>query len=264
VTAAARLPAAEAARFEGWLAGVASRQPDLTTRELGRGIRAVSRVYVEQRNAGALRNRATQSAGKRAAFARFYAPLHFLCLWHAFDILEGALDGASPSRILDLGCGSGAAGAALALRLSPRPRVEGIDALGWALGEARKTYAHFGLRARTRRGELPCSMPQVGAADLMVCGWLLNELDTHEREQLLRRLEQGLDRGAACVILEPLAGSASPWWDAAVARLGRRGLRDGLFKTEVELPEALRVLDRAAGLDHRVIGARWLAGVGGR
>lgn len=264
MTAAARLPASDAARLEDWLAGVAARQPDLTTREIGRGIRAVSRVYVEQRNAGALRGRATGGEGKRAAFTRFYAPLHFLCLWHAFDTLHGALNGASPSRVLDLGCGSGAAGAALALRLSPRPRVEGIDALGWALGEARKTYAHFGLPARTRRGELPRAMPQVGAGDLIVCGWLLNELEADDRERLLRRLERGLDRGAACVILEPLAGSASPWWDVAVARLSARGLRDGLFKTEIELPEPLRVLDRAAGLDHRVIGARWLAGVGGR
>ncbi|MCP3984314.1 MAG: hypothetical protein GY723_07985, partial [bacterium] len=99
--------------------------------------------------------------------------------------------------------------------------------------------------------------------DLMVCGWLLNELDADARKQLLERLERGIDRGAACLILEPLAGSASPWWDGACARLSTKGMRDGIFKTEVELPEPLRVLDRAAGLDHRMIGARWMATQGG-
>ncbi|MCP3987192.1 MAG: methyltransferase domain-containing protein [bacterium] len=261
--ALAQLSASDSDRFEAWLEGVAERQAALTTRELGRGIRAVSRVYVEKRDAGAVRGRATQGDARRAAFTRFYAPLHFLCLWHAYDTVRGALGDTPPTRILDLGCGSGAAGAALALRLSPMPRVVGIDALGWALPEARRTYSHFGVSARTRRGELPRAMPRVGAGDLMVCGWLLNELDADARKQLLERLERGIDRGAACLILEPLAGSTSPWWDGACARLSTKGMRDGIFKTEVELPEPLRVLDRAAGLDHRMIGARWMATQGG-
>ncbi|MBW2240610.1 MAG: methyltransferase domain-containing protein [Deltaproteobacteria bacterium] len=257
--AVASLSATEIERFEAWLEGIAGRQAELTTRELGRGIRAVSRVYVEKRDAGALRGRATNSDARRAAFTRFYAPLHFLCLWHAYETIRDALDAPPTTRILDLGCGSGAAGAAWALQLSPRPRIEGIDALGWALREARRTYRHFGLRARTRRGELPQALPEVGGGDLLICGWMLNELDTDARDALILRLERAIDRGAACVILEPLAGSASPWWDATAARLSSRGMRDGIFKTEVELPEPLRVLDLAAGLDHRVIGARWMA-----
>ncbi len=246
--------------FDRWLAATAERPPELSTRELGGAIRAVSRVYVEGRQAGGLGGRATASQGRRAAFARFYAPLHFLCVWHALGELRAALPAAAPTRLLDLGCGSGAAGAAAALRFAPPPRVEAIDALGWALGEARRTYACFGLGARVRRGELPKALPRLDAGDLVVCGWLLNELEAEPRETLLERLERGVRRGAAVLVLEPLAGSASPWWDAAAHRLRGAGLESGLFKTELELPEPLRTLDRSAGLDHRVLGARWLAG----
>ncbi|MCP5056246.1 MAG: methyltransferase domain-containing protein [bacterium] len=260
--ASQRLPANEIERFESWLEGIAERQAELTTRELGRGIRAVSRVYVEKRDAGTLRGRATNSDARRAAFTRFYAPLHFLCLWYAHETLRDALGSPKTSRILDLGCGSGAAGAAWALQLSPRPRIEGIDALGWALHEARRTYSHFGLRARTRRGELPRALPEAEEGDLLICGWMMNELEADARDALILRLERAIDRGAACLILEPLAGSASPWWDATAARLSTRGVQDGIFKTEIELPESLRALDLAAGLDHRVIGARWMAAKG--
>ena len=52
-------------------------------------------------------------AGKRAAFALFYSPLHFVLTGHVVRELDAARP--APRKILDLGCGTGAAGAAWAI-----------------------------------------------------------------------------------------------------------------------------------------------------
>src|SRR5215208_4662224 len=61
-----------------WLAALEERHlADLTRPELTRALRALSSCYVERRDkltSGA----ALDGAGKRAAFALFYGPLHFL------------------------------------------------------------------------------------------------------------------------------------------------------------------------------------------
>ena len=76
-------------------------------------------------------------AGKRAAFALYYGPMHFLLVR---EIARGlGPSAASPRRILDLGCGTGTAGAAWALECGPRTRVEAVDRSGWAVAEARWT-----------------------------------------------------------------------------------------------------------------------------
>ena len=56
---------------------------------------------------------ALDSAGKRAAFALFYAPLHFIAVTEVIRALATSRE--APATILDLGCGTGAAGAAWAL-----------------------------------------------------------------------------------------------------------------------------------------------------
>src|SRR5260370_24002222 len=104
---------------------------ELTFSECLRALRAVSSAYVERRarlSAGA----ALSGAGKRAAFALFYGPLHYLLVHHIVAALGAARD--RTSMIVDLGCGIGAAGAAFAGSCSAHP--VGIDPHPLALREA--------------------------------------------------------------------------------------------------------------------------------
>ena len=82
-----------------------------------KAVRALSARYVERR-AGLADRSPLDSAGKRAAFAAYYAPLHFLTTREVVRA-SGAASADSIDRILDLGCGTGAASAAWALEQSP-------------------------------------------------------------------------------------------------------------------------------------------------
>ncbi|MFN7982711.1 MAG: hypothetical protein U0Q11_12700 [Vicinamibacterales bacterium] len=65
----------EAAVVEAWLSALETRQmADLTFQEVSRSLRALSSTYVERR-ATLAKGGAMSGAGKRAAFALFYAPL---------------------------------------------------------------------------------------------------------------------------------------------------------------------------------------------
>src|SRR5688572_31727231 len=98
--------------FAGWLTALEARHlADLRVPEVTRALRALSSAYVERRHTVA-RGAALDSHGKRAAFALFYAPLHFLVARH---IVEALGADATPSSVIDIGCGTGAAGAAWAL-----------------------------------------------------------------------------------------------------------------------------------------------------
>jgi len=65
-------------RLTTWLVALESRHmANLTRQEFTRAVRALSARYVERRNQ--LPDRSPlDSAGKRAAFALFYAPVHLL------------------------------------------------------------------------------------------------------------------------------------------------------------------------------------------
>ena len=111
-------------RFDAWLAALEARHlADLTFPEVSRALRALSSTYVERRERlgeGA----ALAGAGKRAAFALFYAPLHYLLVREIVRALPAATTG--PATLVDLGCGTGAAGAAWA-SASARPPRGGRD-----------------------------------------------------------------------------------------------------------------------------------------
>ena len=138
-----------------WLGALEARHlADLRPAEVGRALRALSSAYVERRDRLA-KGAALDGAGKRAAFALFYGPLHFLVVRAAVRALGAA---ASPvDLIADLGCGTGVAGAAWALECVPRARVFGIERHPWAADEARWTCRALGLDADVRCGDLVAS-----------------------------------------------------------------------------------------------------------
>ena len=252
------LPAALDGDFGRWLETCLARYvPPLSPRELRSGARALSALYVEGRGAGPVAGRATDGLGKRAAFAAYYAPLHFLAVHHGIAALPG-MDGVR--RVLDLGCGTGAAGAAAARALPGTPRVLALDRSGWALAEARHTLAAFALRGQVRRGRLPAALPRAGPGDLLLLGWVVNELAADERSALRAGLETALDRGARLLLFEPLAGRVVPWWAEWSAALASRGVRDRELRVRPALPPFLAEMDRATGLRHGELGARLLSG----
>jgi methylase of polypeptide subunit release factors len=122
-----------ATNFAEWVAALEARHlADLRVPEVTKALRALSFAYVERR--GRAVQQALDTAGKRAAFALFYAPLHFLTTCLIVRALEAHLP--VPRAILDIGCGTGAAGAAWAIAAGGAPPVTGIDRHSWAIGAA--------------------------------------------------------------------------------------------------------------------------------
>jgi hypothetical protein len=244
-------------RFNEWIRELeAIHLADLTFAEVARALRALSSTYVERRgrlNEGA----ALSGAGKRAAFALFYGPLHFLLIHHIVADLNATAD---PSTLVDLGCGTGAAGAAWATACVRAPRLLGIDRHPWAVEAAARTYRCFGLTARTWLGDLAhARWPTPAAA---VAAFALNELSESSRSKVVRRLVERGRRGESVLIVEPLAGFVAPWWKETAREIEAAGGRADEWRIRVELPEIVARLDRAAGLDHREITGRslWIAG----
>jgi len=244
--------------FPRWLAALEARHhADLTFAEIRRGLQALSSLYVERRGriaAGA----ALDGAGKRAAFALYLGPLHFLVVREVVRAL-GAADPA-PARIADLGCGTGAAGAAWALEARPRPFYEGVDRSGWAAAEARWTLKALGLHGRAHAGDLDrAELPGRGGG--VVAAFTVNELEPAPRERLLARLLEAGRAAARILVVEPIATRIAPWWREWAAAFVAEGGRADEWRFPAALPEALASLDRAAGLHHRELLARslWMA-----
>src|SRR5215813_8060423 len=133
---------ADVAGFAEWMSFLEARHlADLTFPEVSRALRALSSAYVERR-AKLPEGAALGGAGKRAAFALFYGPLHFLLVRHIVDSLPELT--AVKGDIVDVGCGTGAAGAAWATACAQVAAVLGVDRHPWAVEEARETYRLFG------------------------------------------------------------------------------------------------------------------------
>lgn len=234
--------------FLAWLAALERRHlADLRIPEVTRALRALSSAYVERRHkvsAGST----LDSAGKRAAFALFYGPLHFLAVAHA--VRELGADSPAPASILDVGCGTGAAGSAWALA-GGTPSITGVDRHPWAVGEARRTYRDFGLNGHARVGDL--NRAPVSGYKAVIAAYVLNELPDQPRRRLEDTLLDAAQRGTRVLIVEPIASRITPWWNDAAARLAAGGVRTDEWRVPVELPPMLRLFDKAAGLDHREI-----------
>lgn len=246
----------DAANFENWVDSCEKRYlADLTFAEVSRALRALSSTYVERRS-GIARGAALSGAGKRAAFALFYGPLHFLLVRHVVKSI-GTRSGEA-STLVDLGCGSGAAGAAYVDSDPSVRQVLGIDRNPWALAEAARTYRDFGVRARTRHSDVArFRFPNERMS--VVAAFTMNELPGAARDAMLATLVERGRRGGRVLIVEPLAGFVAPWWSRWRDRFEAAGGRADEWRFEAPLPPIVARLDRAAGLNHREITGRSLS-----
>jgi hypothetical protein len=225
---------------------------------VSRALRALSSTYVERRQK-LTEGAALAGAGKRAAFALFYGPLHYLLVREIVCALPG---GTSPAATLvDLGCGTGVSSAAWARACAtPRPRVIGIDRHPWALAEAAWTYRAFELDARTRQSDAAAAMLPKGPA-MILAAFTMNELADAGRDRLLEELVGRGTRGDRVLVIEPVAGFVARWWGTWRDRFLAAGGRADQWRVRVELPPIVAKLDRAAGLNHRELTGRslWLS-----
>jgi len=245
--------------FIRWIAALEARHlAALTFSQVSRALRALSSTYVERRQklAGGA---ALSGAGKRAAFALFYGPLHHMLVTHIVETLPAARR--SISTLLDLGCGTGASGVAWARSCEKPPRVIGIDRHPWAVGEAARTYRAFGMAATLRQGDIATANLPKGPAAILAA-FTLNELADPAREALLAHLVSRASHGDRVLILEPLAGFVARWWNRWRDAFESAGGCADEWRLRTELPPIVAKLDRAAGLDHREITGRslWLGG----
>src|SRR6185503_5266186 len=188
-------------RFSRWLEALEQRHMRaLSFQEVRRSVQALSSLYVERRNR-LNQGSALDGAGKRAAFALYFGPLHFLLVREIVQAL-GADRDPIPS-LLDLGCGTGVAGAAWA-----SSRVSGVDRNPWAATEARWTYGVFGLDGSAKAADINTFKPPDRSA--IVAAFVVNELSDEARE---RWRDVFLRSGSPVLIVEPIAKKLSPWWD---------------------------------------------------
>lgn len=247
-----RIRATPPVEVESWCRALERRH--LATRtlpEVRRAVRALSRRYVE-RGPEITTGAALDGEGKRAAFALYFGPLHYLTVRAIAD----AIAPRPRERVVDLGCGSGAVGAAFAGSLTPTPRVEGLDVHPWAVREAAWNYRSLRIDGRARRASAETFA--AGARDAVVAGWVVNEMRPAARDRLAERLLEAARGGTTVLVVEPIAKRPSPWWSGWRERFEGLGGSAATWRIATELPDVVARLDRAARLDHRELTARSL------
>jgi hypothetical protein len=244
--------------IDTWLASLEQRHlANLTRSELTRALRALSSCYVERREklgSGA----ALEGAGKRAAFALFYGPLHFLTLREILRAMDAQAH--PPRSIHDLGCGTGVGGAAWARACEGAPAIAGIDRNAWAVAEASRTYRELEVRGRARTGDAVRDFPtRAGDGDAVLLAYTANELSDPARGLLLDNVASAIQRGVRALIVEPIAKRDRPWWPEWSTRLTALGAREDEWRFQAALPPALRAIAKGAGLNPRELTARTLS-----
>jgi len=241
--------------IDAWLTDLEARHfANLRFSEVTRALRALSSAYVERRESALAENRALDGAGKRAAFALYYGPIHFELIRAIAERLE------QPKKsglVVDLGCGTGVAGAAIAAMTTPPSRVIGIDTHPWTLEEARFTYRALGLNAEVRRGFAGRTrIPE--NATFVVGAFVVNELKQPDRDDLLREVQAAVARGTAVLIVEPISLRISPWWEEWAAAFLQMGGRADEWKIRVDLPPIVKRLAKSSSLRPDSLTARSL------
>lgn len=248
-----------------WLEALERRHlTQLTAPEVARALKALSTRYVERRStlsSGA----ALDSAGKRAAFALFYAPLHFLAVSEIVRRLPSSIE--HVAEIIDVGCGTGAAGAAWAVEVHDKKdtladrhtRVAGFDRHPWAVTEANWTYRQLRLRGRAVQADVRRAAIEGKRGTAIVLAYTVNELLPEVRATLLPKLLAARARGARVLVVEPIARrTVVGWWGAWRLAFEAEGGREQEWRFPFELPARQRDLARSAGLDPREVTARTL------
>jgi SAM-dependent methyltransferase len=232
---------------------------DLRFSEVSRALRALSSTYVERRESALAEHKALDGAGKRAAFALYYGPIHFLLIEHIVRELGVAF---APGTVVDLGCGTGVAGAAVALSATPPLRVFGVDTHPWTLDEARFTYRSFGLSADVRRSHAATTRFPADTS-VVVAAFVVNELNEKDRAVLLDQLLSTSRHPAPgtrhhVLIVEPISLRISPWWDQWADEFTRMGGRADTWKARIDPPLVVKKLAKASGLRPEMLTARSL------
>jgi hypothetical protein len=168
--------------------------------------------------------------------------------------------------VLDLGCGTGAAGAAWAVAAHARS-IRGFDRHPWAAAEAGWTYRQFQLQGRVTQANIAAPglfqdrRTGVGArrGTAILVAYAANELAADGRVVLLTSLLEAHARGARVLVVEPIARRAMPWWANWQVAMERAGGRADEWRFPAELPPTQRALAHAAGLDPRELTARTLS-----
>jgi hypothetical protein len=245
--------------FPGWLEALERRHlQTLKFAEVRRAVQALSSLYVERREQADI-NSAFSGAGKRAAFAMYFAPLHFLLVREIVQALDARLP--QNTTIMDLGCGTGVAGMAWAVHSDPHLNVVGIDRNSWALQECKWNYQQFGLRGKVRNADVDAV--RIPPATAVIVAFTVNELKAASRERLFSEFIRTASSRAPVLVIEPIARRVASWWDEWANEWRRIGGRADEWRFRVELPERLALMDRAAGLDHRELTGRslWLPAI---
>ncbi|HEX8029910.1 MAG TPA: class I SAM-dependent methyltransferase [Vicinamibacterales bacterium] len=216
-----------------------------------RALRALSSAYVERRETALAEHKALDGAGKRAAFALYYGPLHFLLIQHIVREL-GIVP--RPGIVVDLGCGTGVAGAAIATAVTPPLRVFAVDTHPWTLDEARFTYKAFGISADVRRAHAAKTRFPSGTS-IAVAAFVVNELKDADRAELLAHIKQAK---VSTLIVEPISQRISPWWNEWAGEFERMGGRADTWKARIDPPPTVKRLAKAAGLRPEMLTARSL------
>ena len=243
-------------RVVQWLEALERRhQKNLKFSEIRRGVQALSSLYVSRRER-LDRNSALDGAGKRAAFAMFFGPLHFLLVREILRALGARIP--QGTAILDLGCGTGVAGAAWALEASRAPRLLGVDLNHWALQECKWTYQQLGIKGVAKAVNMGAM--RIPRRTAVIAAFTINEIDDAVRDRLQAEFLMVAEHGAPVLVIEPIATRLTSWWDEWARKWRRHGGRDDEWRFSIDLPERLALMDKAAGLDHRELTGRslWL------
>jgi hypothetical protein len=250
-----------------WLEALERRHlADLTVSEVSRALRALSSCYVERRDK-LVSGGPLSSAGKRAAFALFYGPQHFVILQKIVNAMKeaGAFQDKVPGALIDLGCGTGAAGAAWAISAGI-PSIQGFDRNQWAIDEATWTYRSLQLRGRAARKDIGSANALAADQDArrvrggraVLAAYAANELPPAGRAALLASLLDAHRAGDSVLVVEPIARRSLPWWSEWQSAFVSAGGRADEWRFPADLPQITRTLARAAGLDPRELTARSL------
>lgn len=243
------------ARFLAWFEALYARHTSaLSFSEVRRALGALSDLYVHKRHklpSGDV----FDGRGKRAAFALYYAPLHFMLIAHITQSLGAKLSG----TLVDIGCGTGVGGIAWAEAMGKVQALAGFDRNPWAASEATWNWQQFGQAGRAQRGDAtPERLGRLGPGDGVVAAYLINELPENTRVALLTSFLAAHSRGASVLIVEPIAKTVADFWPPWQKAIEQAGGRSDIWRTAVRLTPELRLLDKATGLRHDVLKGRSL------